>query len=195
MVSERHPGGPSRCADSGYYSCAAAIGSIALLFLSPMAILIARYCRRLNIPWFKIHATIQVCAFLMILTAFTLAAAVAGGPHFANSHSRLSLIIFALLLCQLAIGVTAHRSPAYHNQAAQSDDNSIALASIKGKPLIRICHIALGLGITILGWAQIRLGLEEWVQGSDSGRNVPPVVVIIFWILIGVESAEVFLGR
>ncbi len=141
--------------------CSAAIGSIALLFLSPLAILIARYCRRLNIPWFKIHATIQVGAFLMILTAFTLAVAVAGAPHFSNGHSRLGLVIFVLLFCQLGIGMTAHRTPAYLNGKVQDNDGSVALAAIKGKPLIRIAHIALGLGITILGWAQIRLGLEE----------------------------------
>lgn len=49
--------------------------------------------------------------------------------------------------------------------------------------------------ITILGCAQIRLGLEEWVQYSDNGDQVPIAVLIIFWALVGVKSAEVFLGR
>lgn len=46
--------------------------------------------------------------------------------------------------------------------------------ALKGKPKLRLGHIAFGLTITILGWAQIRLGLEEWVTYSDSGNTVRP---------------------
>ncbi|KAM0754929.1 hypothetical protein T439DRAFT_377331 [Meredithblackwellia eburnea MCA 4105] len=173
----------------------AAIASTALLFFSPLAILIARYLRHL--PWFRIHASIQISAYLLILTAFALAVCNVNGEHFANNHAILGLIIFLALSCQLGIGWTAHKTPTYKMNSKKfgPDEVPTVFESVKGKPWIRLAHIALGLTITILGWAQIRLGLEEWVEYSDSGRQVPLPVLIIFWALVGVESAEVFLGR
>lgn len=43
-----------------------------------------------------------------------------------------------------------------------SESSSAVFESIKGKGYLRLLHIGFGLAITITGWAQIRLGLEEW---------------------------------
>ncbi|KAK4698495.1 hypothetical protein P7C70_g7780, partial [Phenoliferia sp. Uapishka_3] len=173
----------------------AAIASIALLFFSPLAILTARYLRRL--PWFKIHASVQFSAYFLVVIAFSIALAnVKDGQHFQNSHAYLGVAIFLLLNIQMGIGVAAHQSPRYKNASTlQNPADPTVFEAVTGKPWIRLGHITLGLIVTILGWAQIRLGLEIWVEYSDSGRQVPMVIIILFWALIVVESAEVFLGR
>ncbi|KAK4704668.1 hypothetical protein P7C70_g1538, partial [Phenoliferia sp. Uapishka_3] len=173
----------------------AAIASIALLFFSPLAILTARYFRHL--PWFRIHASIQFLSYMLVFVAFVIAANnVQGGQHFKNNHTILGFIIFIAMTIQLALGATAHRAPQYKNSAKPKlASDPTVFESVTGKPMIRLGHIAFGLFITIVGWAQIRLGLEIWVEYSDSGRQVPLAVLIIFWALVGLESAEVFLGR
>ncbi|KAI5474653.1 putative long-chain acyl-CoA synthetase [Pseudohyphozyma bogoriensis] len=134
---------------------------------------------------------------LVAHVAFCLAVSAVKGEHFANSHARLGLVIFLSLSIQMAIGWRAHKTPAVVVRVTEDGrpETPTVFSALKGKSPVRIGHIAFGLGITILGWAQIRLGLEEWVTYSDSGNAVPVAVLILFWILIGVESAEVFLGR
>ncbi|GAA5867333.1 hypothetical protein JCM1840_005032, partial [Sporobolomyces johnsonii] len=219
-------GGPLTTRDK-FLAAHGAIGSIALLLFSPLAILVARYCRKLGIPWFRIHASIQIIAYGFIVVAFTLAVTHVRARHFSNAHAVLGLIIFLILTVQIALGLGAHKTPASRkedpNGPPKPSDASSAFESLRGKSYLRILHIAVGLGVTITGWAQIRLGLEEWMTYSDSGHEVPTVVIVLFWqvsqsqfaphrvvladpdllvvarsgsrVLVGVESAEVFLGR
>ncbi|GAA5945870.1 hypothetical protein JCM1841_004230 [Sporobolomyces salmonicolor] len=216
-------GGPLTTRDK-FLAAHGAIGSVALLLFSPLAILVGRYCRKLGIPWFRIHASIQIIAYGFIVVAFTLAVTHVRGRHFSNAHAVLGLVIFLILTIQIMLGLGAHKTPATRkadpNGPPRPSDASSAFESLRGKSYVRILHIAVGLGVTITGWAQIRLGLEEWMTYSDSGHEVPTVVIILFWqvsrsrfarlvgranlifslwarcrVLVGVESAEVFLGR
>ncbi|KAL8276617.1 hypothetical protein RQP46_010966 [Phenoliferia psychrophenolica] len=152
----------------------AGIAAVALLFFSPLAILTARYFRHL--PWFRIHASIQFSAYMLIVVSVSISMSNVD-RHLANNHSILGIIIFAAMSIQIVLGATAHRSPQYKKSAKPKDkDEPTVFETVSGKPPLRLGHIAFGLLITILGWAQIRLGLEVWVE-------------------VGIESAEVFLGR
>lgn len=119
------------------------MASSALLFFSPLAILTARYFRHL--PWFRIHASIQFSAYMLVVTAVAISMSHVE-EHFANNHSILGIVIFIALSVQVVLGATAHRSPQYKKSAQPKDsDEPTVFESATGKPAIRLGHIVFGL--------------------------------------------------
>ncbi|KAE8223386.1 hypothetical protein CF319_g3577 [Tilletia indica] len=150
--------------------------SIAWMGLVPAGILIGRYGRTL-LPnsWFKVHRAVQTSAVLFIVAGFALGVSAVkkdGLPHFDNTHKRLGLAMFILVLIQASWGQIGHlifRSTAIRLQ--------------------NFGHILLGVVLFFgLSLWQVRSGLELWTwQPPSAIRDVVfPVwfaVVTFLWLV------------
>lgn len=164
----------------------------------------------------------------MILLAFSLGVYSTSGQHFANAHAQLGLTIFLLLLVQISLGITGHRTaPTRVHHVKDGLDGKYS--AVAGKSYVRISHIVLGLTITIIGTSPRsrvldpadtstrRLGSDStgarelgriqrfWQRCPRRGHyhlldpqyvstSAPPPHSN-FLSSVGIESAEVFLGR
>lgn len=154
--------------------------SLAFLILTPIAILIPRFFR--NRKWFSYHAALQVTSWVFVLIAFALGVKNVQGGHFFDNHTRLGLALFLLFTFQVLVGATAHRTQSGVSQG--SAPRRFPTLTTPGKSIVRYFHIALGVGIPVLGWIQIQLGFDEWQLYTSAATYVPRSVRIIYGILI-----------
>ncbi|CAD6587866.1 MAG: hypothetical protein CYPHOPRED_004159 [Cyphobasidiales sp. Tagirdzhanova-0007] len=158
----------------------AIIGSIAWMIISPLAILIATYGRGWR-HWFRTHQLLQtVLTTLLTLVAVILACVAVNQhntKHWSSSHQTIGLIILIVLVVQVVLG-------AYNHHKYSPDRTK--------KPWRNIAHIILGIGLTALGFAQVRLGMP--LYSTRYGDNTPRGVVVIYGLLVGVISLALLFG-
>ncbi|GAA5829876.1 hypothetical protein JCM11251_007917 [Rhodosporidiobolus azoricus] len=160
----------------------ATLGSVALVILTPSAILVARLGR--NKHWFPFHAALNILSVVLVIVAFGIGCK-EGGGGFVDFHMRLGLALFLLYLLQPALGALAHFF-------TRPNPSTALHPSLRGgpPPVLRAAHIVAGVVIVGLGYLQIANGLyKEWEEGSDAMTAVPKGVKVVFWVLLGVEVA------
>lgn len=83
---------------------------LAWMLFFPLGIFLARFGRAL-FPWFSAHRGVQLFGFFLVFIAFFLviaAVSIADGSHFSNTHGKLGLALFMLLIAQVLLGFLAH---------------------------------------------------------------------------------------
>ncbi|KAK4704881.1 hypothetical protein P7C70_g1329, partial [Phenoliferia sp. Uapishka_3] len=157
----------------------AVIGTLGVLFFSPIAILIARYFR--GSTWFPAHAAFNILAAILIVTAFGIGYVQTGFPHFQDTHTQVGLSLLVLVLVQVVFGALAHRTKSEANPDAR-------FPTLSGKSPIRLGHMLMGLAILGLGLAQVYLGMEEYPANSDGMETVARGVFIVYYVLVAIIS-------
>ncbi|CAD6588635.1 MAG: hypothetical protein CYPHOPRED_004472, partial [Cyphobasidiales sp. Tagirdzhanova-0007] len=158
----------------------AIIGSIAWMIISPLAILVATYGRGWR-HWVKAHQLLQT----VLTTLLTLIAVILGcvavkqhnTKHWSSSHQKIGLVILIVLVVQGVLG-------AYNHHKYSPDRTK--------KPWRNIVHIILGIGLTALGFAQVRLGMPLYFKRY--GDITPKGVLGIYGLLVGVISLALLFG-
>lgn len=115
--------------------------------LLPIGVLLARYGRTF-FSWFPYHRALMSISFLFIFIGFFLAiggVSSEGGDHFSNTHEKLGLALFILVIVQIALGASSHE-----------------LKKRKGLRYIGYVHIPFGLILYALSVWQIHEGFEVW---------------------------------
>ncbi|KAK4704883.1 hypothetical protein P7C70_g1328, partial [Phenoliferia sp. Uapishka_3] len=160
----------------------AVIGTVAVLFISPIAILVARLLR--SHRWIPAHAALNSFSGALIVTTFAIGYRniQPGEEHFRDTHSRVGLALFILILCQLLFGVVAHRTSA-------KPDPNVRLPTLSEKSPMRIIHIVSGLAILGLGLANVHRGLEEYEEQSDGRETIARGVFIVYFVIVAVIAA------
>ncbi|KAI5478611.1 hypothetical protein MNV49_004753 [Pseudohyphozyma bogoriensis] len=166
-----------------YLIAHAVLGSLGLLLFSPLAILLARFLRRRT--WFPMHAGINLLAAVCVVIAFAIGVSHTRGKDFDDTHTRLGLALFLLVIVQVAVGTLAHT---VHIPTSEISRVPSLSGKFTGKGLVRIFHIILGITIVVLGFVQVKLGFEEYEEKSDGGHETPMGVKVVFWVLVGVEA-------
>lgn len=106
-----------------------------------------------------------------------------------QSLQRTGTALLVLVIIQVILGSVMHLIV---KPSAPSPTSRFP--TLSNKSFIRLSHIALGLGITVIGFAQTRSGLDEWYEYSDAGTEVPKVVSVLMWIVIALVSIAYVLG-
>ncbi|GAA5986814.1 hypothetical protein JCM10908_000908 [Rhodotorula pacifica] len=169
----------------------AVLGSVAFMILSPAAILIARFGRD-RMSWFPPHWVLNLLSVILVIITFALGT-YATGNEWNDTHKRLGLALFILVLLQATLGLVGHRTRRTHLTSSRPSSGLYYNSSPKRPsfPFTRISHVVLGLVTIGLGYWQIETGISddgEWNSKAENGK-VPKSVQIIFWILLGVEVA------
>ncbi|BGP24052.1 proteophosphoglycan ppg4 [Rhodotorula toruloides] len=161
----------------------AVFGTLAIVLLTPTALLIARIGRGKR--WFAGHATLNGLFVVFIIIAFALGVTVVEGEFGQDFHHSLGLALFVLVLVQSILGIIGHfwARPSPLTSAAPS-------WGLPRPNPIRILHILLGLTIVGLGYTQVINGMYiEWPKKSDAGTATPFGVKVVFWILFALFIA------
>lgn len=162
-----------------YLIAHAVLGSIAFLLFTPIAILVGRYLRRLS-SWFNIHASVQLLGSLMVVASCGLGWGFNTGEHANDAHKRVGAVLFVLVAAQVTLGYFSHRISAPRRE----DVRHARLPTLYRKSPVRLIHIFLGVFITLLGFAQIRLGLSEFTLTSDGQYAIPTWAIGVFWGIV-----------
>ncbi|KAM0749069.1 hypothetical protein T439DRAFT_61032 [Meredithblackwellia eburnea MCA 4105] len=170
-----------------YLIAHATLGSLALVLFTPVAILIGRLLR--SYTWFPAHRGLQLLATVLVIAAFGIGVSEKRGKHFDDTHTRLGLSIFIIVLIQVGLGAFAHSTP-----GTPANSTSRLPTLHRAKSPVRLLHIFIGIAILALGFAQVHLGFDEWQTESDELTRVPKGVRVVYWILVGVTSAAWGLG-
>ncbi|KAM0786890.1 hypothetical protein ACM66B_002314 [Microbotryomycetes sp. NB124-2] len=178
-------GGEGRTKRDMYIIAHAVLGSLALMLLTPLAIIVARFLR--GTAWYPFHAGLNMLSAAMIVACFGLGVYVTGDDHFQDTHQRVGLALFIIFVLQVAGGLVAH------NRKFIVDPNA-KLPTLSNKGPIRYAHIVIGLAIVAVGWYQVQEGFQEWETSSDATSSVPRAVEIVFWVLVGVFAAMYVAG-
>ncbi|KAL9935217.1 hypothetical protein V8E36_005565 [Tilletia maclaganii] len=129
--------------------------TIAWMGLVPAGILVGRFGRSYR-SWLKYHRAIQLASLAFITIGFALGVSgvkSAGGPHFENTHQRLGLAMFVLVLIQAAGGQVGH-----------------IIFRSKGIRLQNYGHMLLGVVLFFgLSLYQIREGFKIWMWRAPKG--------------------------
>ncbi|KAK4052788.1 hypothetical protein OIV83_002075 [Microbotryomycetes sp. JL201] len=173
-------GGTGRTKRDMYIIAHAVLGSLALMLMTPLAIMIARFLR--GSAWYPFHAGLNMLAAAMVIASFGIGVYVTGDNHFEDTHQIVGLVLFILFVLQVIGGIVAHNRKFIVNPHAK-------LPTLSNKGPVRYGHIVLGLAVVALGWFQVHEGFEEWEEKSDAQSSVPRAVVIVFWVLVGLFAA------
>nr|GAT54671.1 predicted protein [Mycena chlorophos] len=177
----------------------AVFASIATLITAPAAILTGRYFR--NRPWwFKTHLYLQsitaACIFLVFVVGSV--AVKSGASHSAqfigpkrDAHHDLGLAVFILLMSQYLLGVAAHFT---HSAGWKGGEGSAFPTLTTPKHLLRHVHVFCGVAMTALLYAGVKTGMDEWNMVSDMGTLVPTGIVVVYWVIFGIEVAVYLFG-
>ncbi|PWN32341.1 uncharacterized protein FA14DRAFT_87433 [Meira miltonrushii] len=141
--------------------------------LFPIGILLARYGRTF-FTWFPYHRAVMWAGFLLVFIAFFLAisgVATEGGPHFSNTHEKLGLALFILVIVQIVFGAASHE-----------------LKKRKGLRYIGFVHIPFGLILYGLSVWQIHEGFSVWQW------NPPAYASYIIYAWAGLMGLLYFVG-
>jgi len=156
----------------------AAVGSVAWLIISPLAIILARLSKSPSASpsTFSAHKWMQsILTVLLTLVAVILGGiatnvdGMPGGGHFQSAHQRMGLVLLLLLVLQILLG-------RWVSQHGHRGFTSLGSA----------LHIAFGVTLTAIGFAQIYLGFNLYEQRSS--RKVPVAVKVIWAIIVGLFS-------
>lgn len=115
--------------------------------LIPIGVLLARYGRTF-FTWFPYHRIVMLAGFLFIFIAFFLAVSGVGlqsKDHFSNTHEKLGLSLFILIVVQVLLGASSHE-----------------LKKRKGLRYIGFVHIPFGLILYALSVWNIHEGFSVW---------------------------------
>ncbi|BGP54871.1 hypothetical protein JCM8202_003380 [Rhodotorula sphaerocarpa] len=169
----------------------AVLGSVAFLILSPAAVLTARFGRD-RIPWLLPHWVLNSLSVACVIATFGLGA-YATGNGFHDTHTRLGLALFILVIIQATLGVVGHRTKRTRLTSSRPSFKPYSPEVDRpGFPFVRLFHVLIGLTTIGLGYWQIETGISsdgEWNRKMSKAGSVPTAVVVIFWILVGVEIA------
>ncbi|KAF7295774.1 Cytochrome b561 domain-containing protein [Mycena chlorophos] len=177
----------------------AVFACIATLITAPAAILIGRYFRGRS-WWFKAHLYLQsVTAACLILVFIVGTVAVASGRSHstqfigskADAHHDLGLAVFILLMSQYLLGVAAHYT---HSAGPNAGEKSAFPTLTTPKHVLRHIHVFCGVAMTALLYAGVKTGMDEWNMVSDMGTLVPEGVVVLYWVIFGIEVAVYLFG-
>ncbi|BGP31420.1 Deoxycytidine monophosphate (dCMP) deaminase [Rhodotorula toruloides] len=155
----------------------AVFGTLAIVLLTPAALLIARIGRSKR--WFPGHTTLNGLSVVFVIIAFALGVTVVEGEFGQDFHHSLGLALLVLFLVQPLLGLAGHfwARPSPLTSAAPS-------WGLPRPNPIRILHILLGLTIVGLGYTQVINGMYiEWPNKSEAATETPLAVKVIFWIL------------
>ena len=161
-------------------------GSLGLIVSAPLAILVGRYMRRST--WFPIHAVINVLVAILVISCFGMGVWATGSPAFVDTHHKVGLAIFIIVIIQVLLGAVAHKS------RLSMPSPTTRVPTLASKSPIRLVHIVFGLATIALSFYQVHSGFEEWETSSDEQTAVPNAVKIVFWILLGVFAAAYLIG-
>ena len=92
---------------------------------------------------------------------------------------RVGLALLILVLVQVVVGATAHRTKAIPSLTSR-------FPTLTGKSPLRFVHIALGLVILCLGLYQVHEGFEEYPANSDGGQAIPGGVYVVYYIIVAI---------
>ncbi|KAK4057454.1 hypothetical protein OIO90_001523 [Microbotryomycetes sp. JL221] len=163
-----------------YIIAHAVLASLAVMLFFPLGIVMARFLR--GFAWYPLHAGFNILGAAMIIAAFGLGIYVTGDDHFQDTHQRVGLALFIIVVIQVVLGFVAH------NRKFIVDPNA-KLPTLSNKGPIRYGHILIGLAVIGLGWYNVHEGFDEWESSSDAQSMVPRAVEIVYWILVGVFGA------
>ena len=134
---------------TGYHSLIEAhaiVAAITFLGVIPAAIMLARFYRRSSFWALRLHVWLQITTLLLVIVIF-VSGWFAVGPHrsLSNPHHGIGLALFLLIIFQVLGGAFIYR---------RQDGRSRNHLSLK-----RYLHQWLGRAISLLGIAQVALGL------------------------------------
>lgn len=174
------------------------VASVATLITAPAAILIGRYFRSRS-WWFKVHVLLQSVTAVFVILVFSLGiVAVASGGNGnqltgpkMDPHHDLGLAVLVLFLLQFVLGIGAH----YTHSAGPAHAKDPAFPTMTTpKSALRHLHVVCGVVMTALLYAGVKTGMDEWDMVSDMGTLVPQAVVVLYWVIFGLEVAAYFFG-
>ncbi|KAJ7052287.1 hypothetical protein C8F01DRAFT_1171586 [Mycena amicta] len=178
----------------------AVFACIAALFAAPAAILVGRYFRTRS-WWFRAHLYLQSITAICVIVVFAvgLVAVSSGASHTiqltgpkADPHHDLGLAILILFLLQFFLGIAAHYS---HSAGPAGAQKGAAFPTLTTpKHILRHVHVVCGVVMTALLYAGVKTGMDEWDMVSDMGTRVPEGIVVVYWLLFGIEVAVYLFG-
>ncbi|PWN52461.1 CBD9-like protein [Violaceomyces palustris] len=120
--------------------------AVGLLLIAPLAILIARWGRT-YFSWFPTHRGLHFVTLVFVTIGFFISIAFveSAGEHFSNTHMRVGLAIFILVILQVIAGQLGHHT--------------------KKRSPLRLLHIFVGLVTVGLSVWNCSSGLESWYWG------------------------------
>lgn len=131
--------------------------SISFLGLLPAGALLARYGRTFTSKWFVGHRGIQYFAVCLIIIGLALGISfiqMTGRPHLVNTHEKLGIAIFVLVIVQVLLGELAH----YIN--------------VKKSMRTGYVHAPLGILLFALAIWQIHEGIPLWQWNPSNGFSI-----------------------
>ncbi|KAI5481299.1 Cytochrome b561 domain-containing protein [Pseudohyphozyma bogoriensis] len=158
----------------------AVMGSVAVIFIAPAGILVARWMRS-SPRWYKVHAWLQACFAVFMLISFGLIVVALRGPTRKKNtqlfdkntvnrrHHKLGFAVTLAVVCQCIFGLIAH----YTKAAAAK------------RSWMRWFHIIFGIVTMATSYAAIWDGFYEYDTTADNASRVPLAIRVIFWILFG----------
>jgi len=182
------------------------IAYIAWGIACPMAILAGLF--RKYIPgagmWYEIHRGLQ--SFVLLLTIISVAIAIAAlnketpsnlsashfSPDFADGHRTIGLVVLIFAIFQIGGGVLRPHLP--ESSAGNDDDDKGDSSEEKStaRKVWEVLHRLFGVGLLILSWIQIDLGIFWYHEIFDNGNTQP--TSSIFYTVVGIFGFLILMG-
>jgi len=162
--------------------------STATFVTVPAAVLAGRYLRKYS-WWNNVHLALNLLTVALLIASFVCANIAVGGGEYlgdADMHHMLGLAVFVIVLVTAVGGLAAR----FATQTPRFNYVTIN----KERSWLRYLHIFLGIASAALLYAQLYTGFDEWNTTSESMTTVPTAVIIVFWVVFGIEVALYLLG-
>lgn len=174
-------------------------GAIAFGFLVPFSIGSAWFRDAIPNSWFKLHVYANLMVGGLTLLSFVLAyvqTSLNKGAHFSESHHKVGLALFILVLIQIISGLTRITSDRKRIPSELVSDTRYFSLRERWDAL----HKAFGVTVLIIGLVQVGTGFNTISKEYDTRNSTPRYIVYVVllsmlmiamkrWIRKGVNSS------
>lgn len=138
--------------------------------------------------WFKLHQYINAIAMALTIAVFAIGVAVTGkegAPHFENSHERMGLAMFLLVIIQAGDGAIRPPAPA----PSSGEEKTLS------RKFWEIGHRIGGVALLACGFWQMDSGIKLYaLKFNGAGSSQEQGVIIAYWVWIGFVVAMLVIG-
>mmetsp|Transcript_6002 Transcript_6002/g.10092 ORF Transcript_6002/g.10092 Transcript_6002/m.10092 type:complete len:775 (-) Transcript_6002:103-2427(-) len=138
--------------------------------------------------WFKLHQNINATAMALTVAVFAIGVAVTskeGAVHFVNSHERMGLAMFLLVIIQVVDGAIRPPTPA----PGSEDEKTLS------RKTWEIGHRIGGVALLACGFWQMDSGIKLYAMKFNGvGSSQEKGVIIGYWVWIGFVVAMLVIG-
>lgn len=138
--------------------------------------------------WFKLHQYINAIAMALTIAVFAIGVAVTskeGAPHFENSHERMGLAMFLLVIIQVGDGAIRPPAPAPNS----GEEKTLS------RKFWEIGHRIGGVALLACAFWQMDSGIKLYaLKFNGAGSSQEQGVTIAYWVWIGFVVAMLVIG-